>query len=492
MSTQPSVRVRFAPSPTGYLHIGGARTALFNWLFARKHKGTFILRIEDTDEARSTQESVDAIIDSMRWLGLDWDEGPGKENPAYAPYFQMERKDRGIYKKYVDQMIAAGQAYPCYCTPDEVEAMRKKALAEKRNPKYDGACACLTPAQRAQKEAEGRTAVIRFRMPGEGKLTLTDIVRGAVEFENASLDDFVIMKANGVPTYNFACVIDDHLMDITHVIRGDDHLSNTPRQVHLYHTLGWQPPQFAHLSMILGPDGARLSKRHGHTSVLEYRTDGYLPEALVNYLALLGWSTEDSQQLFGHDELIEKFSLERCSKSAGIFDSVKLQWMSGEYLRKKSAPELVAAFYEWLRAAGKEAMIVGWDGALIEKTIVLEHDKFKLYSEIPGRIDFFFADKVQYTPDAVEKTLKAPTAKMVLEGSAAHLAELPDFSAEKLEAWAREYATANGWKNGQVFHPIRVAVSGRTQGPSLFHMMEVMGRTETIRRIQQCLQTQFS
>jgi nondiscriminating glutamyl-tRNA synthetase len=488
----PNVRVRFAPSPTGYLHIGGARTALFNWLFARQNKGAFILRIEDTDEARSTQESVDAIIQSMQWLGLDWDEGPGKENPKYAPYFQMQRKDQGIYQKYVDQLIAAGHAYPCYCTPEEVESMRQKALSEKRNPKYDGACSCLTPEQLKQKEGEGRSAVIRYKMPGEGKLVLEDIIRGRVEFDNASLDDFVIMKANGVPTYNFACVVDDHLMEISHVIRGDDHLSNTPRQVHLYQVLGWKPPEFAHLSMILGPDGTRLSKRHGHTAVLEYRNEGYLPEAVVNYLALLGWSTEDSQQLFGHDELIQKFVLERCSKSSGIFDVVKLQWMSGEYLRKKTAPDLIAAFYGWLKATGKENIIQGWDRQLVEKTITLEQEKAKLLSEIPGLIDFFFTEKVEYKTEAVEKVFKAPTAKSVLEGSIPKLTELPDFSAETLEKFARAYALENGWKNGQVFHPLRVAISGRTVGPSLFHMMELLGRDESIRRLKNCLSKFFA
>jgi glutamyl-tRNA synthetase len=486
------VRVRFAPSPTGYLHIGGARTALFNWLFARKVKGTFILRIEDTDEARSTEESVGAIIKSMLWLGLDWDEGPvGKENAFYAPYFQMQRKDAGVYQKYIDQLVAEGKAYPCYCTPEEVEKTRQEALAQKRSVKYAGTCCNLTAEQRKQKEAEGRTAVIRFRMPGTGTVEFDDVIREHVSFENALLDDFVLMKANGVPTYNFAVVVDDHLMDITHVVRGDDHLSNTPRQVHLYKAFGWQLPVFAHLSMILGPDGTRLSKRHGHTSVLEYLNDGYLPEALINYLALLGWSTEESQQIFGHDELIGKFSLERCSKSAAIFDPQKLLWMNGEYIRMKPAQELSKAFLEWIRATGQDEKIRGWDHALIEKTVTLEQDKAKLLKDILGLIDFFFTDKVEYRPDAVEKTFKTPTAKTVLEGVLPGLQSQADYSPAALEQFCRAFAAANGLKAGQVFHPIRVAISGRMTGPSLFHMMEVMGKDAVLRRIKECLATFF-
>lgn len=491
-STNPSVnasrpRVRFAPSPTGYLHIGGARTALFNWLFARQTNGMFMLRIEDTDEARSTDESVNAILESMKWLGLDWDEGPGKENPKYGAYFQMQRKDQGVYRKYVDQLIAEGKAYPCYCTPEELEQKRQIAQANKASQKYDGTCSHLTPEQRAQKVAEGRSAVIRFRMPVEGKVIFDDIIRGHMVFENAQLDDFVLMKASGVPTYNYACVIDDHTMDITHVIRGDDHLSNTPRQVHIYRALGWELPVFAHLSMILGQDGTRLSKRHGHTAVLEYRTEGFLPEALINYLGLLGWSTEDSQQLFEQSDMISKFSLERCAKNAAVFDPVKLHWMNGEYIRKKAAPELIKAFFDWVSVTGKQDMIGSWDRTLVEKTITLEQDKAKLLSDITGLIDFFFVNNVEYRSEAVEKVFKTQTAKAVIEESIARLLKQSDFSAPALEQWARDLAAEKGFKAGQVFHPIRVAISGRTQGPSLFHMMEIMGKDETVRRMQVCL-----
>jgi glutamyl-tRNA synthetase len=429
----------------------------------------------------------------MKWLGLDWDEGPGKENPAYTPYFQMQRKDVGIYQKYIDQLLQEGKAYRCYCTPDEIEEMRKTALANKQSPRYDGRCCRLSEAERKEKEAQGRTAVIRFKRPTDAPVRLHDLIAGDVTFDPNLLDDFVLMKASGVPTYNFACVIDDYLMKITHVIRGNDHLSNTPRQVQLYEALGWKDaiPQFAHLSMILGPDGARLSKRHGHTSVLEYRNDGYLPDALINYLALLGWSTEDSQQLFKQQEMIDKFSIERCSNSPATFDPQKLQWMNGEYIRMKAPGELVERFYGWIQATGREAMIQGWDRALVAKTITLEQEKVKLLSEIPGRIDFFFTDKVEYKPEAVDKVLKTDTAKTVLEKAVAGLEQQADFSAAALEQFCRDIAAANGMKAGQVFHPIRVAVSGRTQGPSLFHMMEVMGKDEVIRRIKECLAVFF-
>ncbi len=491
MSTDNKVRVRFAPSPTGFLHIGGARTALYNWLFAKQNKGTFVLRIEDTDEARSTEESVGAILESMKWLGLDWDEGPGKENPEFAPYFQMKAAEEGIYKKFADKLVSEGKAYPCYCTPEEVEEMRKAAQAEKKVPKYNGKCRSLTPEQRKQCEAEGRKAVLRLKVPETGKTVFDDAIRGRVEFENYMLDDFIIMKASGVPTYNFAVVVDDVRMKISHIIRGDDHLSNTPKQVNIYNALGWQTPVFAHISMILGADGSRLSKRHGHTSVLEYRNEGFLPGALINYLALLGWSTEDSQQLFDINDLIAKFSIERCAKNPAVFDPKKLEWMNGEYLRKIDPAALGGVFFKWAEDTGNLEKIKNWDKNLAGKVIEMEHEKFKLLKEVPGLIDFFFNDSVEYTAEALGKTLKADTAKMVLEESAARLKNQQDFSSTALEKYARDLAAEKGVKPGQIFHPIRVAVSGRTTGPSLFHMMEIMGREKVVQRINECLKHNF-
>jgi glutamyl-tRNA synthetase len=489
------IRVRFAPSPTGDLHIGGVRTALFNWLFAAKNNGKFILRIEDTDEARSTEESVKVILDAMKWLELNWDEGPGSEIEKYAPYYQMKRKEAGIYQKYAAELIEKGLAYPCYCTAEEVEEMRKKAQADKRPPKYDGSCSRLTREQIKEKEAQGRKAVIRFRMPKEGKTVLEDLIRGRVEFDNFLLDDFVIMKASGIPTYNFACVIDDYLMEMTHVLRGDDHISNTPRQMHIYNALGWKAPEFAHMAMILGPDGTRLSKRHGHTSVLEYREEGYLPEALINYLSLLGWSTEDSQQLFTIRELKEKFSVERCGTSPSTFDPVKLLWLNGEKIRAKSIDEIYDLFMDWLKYTNNENLIKDWDRDLLKKAMTLEHDKIKLLKDIPSLVEFFFTKEVVYLDEAVNKTLLSEktkdSAKTVLTESAARLSVTQDFSAQSLEKYARDLAAEKGLGTGKVFHPIRVAISGRTQGPSLFHMMEVMGRDEVVKRINVCIGKYF-
>ncbi|MCL2799692.1 MAG: glutamate--tRNA ligase [Endomicrobia bacterium] len=480
-----NIRVRFAPSPTGDLHIGGVRTALFNWLFARNKNGKFILRIEDTDEARSTEESVKVILDAMKWLELNWDEGPENELPKYAPYYQMKRKEEGIYQKYSDELVEKGLAYPCYCTPEEVDEMRKIAQANKLPPKYDGRCRHLTPEQRKQKEVKGRKAVIRFKTPDDGKIILDDLIRGRVEFDNSLLDDFVIMKANGVPTYNFACVIDDYLMEITHVLRGDDHISNTPRQIHIYNALNWKMPYFAHMAMILGPDGARLSKRHGHTSVLDYRKEGYLQEALLNYLSLLGWSTEDSQQIFTIEELKEKFSIERCGTSPSTFDPAKLLWLNGEKIRSRTPEQVFELFTDWLKYTSNEKLIEGWDIELLKKAIVLEHDKIKLLKDIPSLVDFFFIKDVVFDDEAIKKVFEKSkdTAAIVLKESVQRLPNQTDFSADALEKYARDLAAEKEIGTGKVFHPIRVAISGRTQGPSLFHMMEVMGKDEVVRRI---------
>jgi glutamyl-tRNA synthetase len=479
-----TVRVRFAPSPTGFLHIGGARTALFNWLFARHAGGTFILRIEDTDETRSTQASVDAIFKGLRWLGLDWDEGPsdpadpGAAKGAHGPYFQMQRLDK--YKSAADKLVAEGKAFPCFATPDEVEKSKQKNLLLKRPPKFVSPFRDLTPAQREKLIAEGRSFVIRFKTPLEGSVSFDDIVRGPMKFDNDLIEDFVLLKTSGVPTYNFACVVDDHAMEISHVIRGDDHLSNTPRQVLVTQALGLTPPAFVHLSMILGSDGTRLSKRHGAASVEEYEKDGFLPEAVRNYLALLGWSTEDSQDLFGKDELIAKFLVERCGKSPCIFDPNKLLWMNGEYVRKMPLAELADRAMPFLKAAG-----VADEGRRsdVERTLALEHEKVKRLTDVPRLIDFFFKDPV-YDPETVEKTLKKPGVPEILADAAAAFGPMEPFTAASTEAACKELAVKRGIKNAAVFHPIRAAVSGRAQGPSLFHMLEVMGKPEVLRRIR--------
>lgn len=475
------VRTRFAPSPTGFLHIGGARTTLYNWLYARRHGGDFVLRIEDTDEVRSTDDSVTAILDSVKWLGLNWDEGPldgSKDQGPHAPYFQMKRVD--IYRTHLNALLAAGKAYKCYCTKEELDEMRRIAQLEKRPPRYDGRCRAFTDAKRKELEAAGKKFSIRFKMPTDGTTIVEDKIRGNVSFENSLQQDLVIWKTTDGPTYNFCCVIDDHLMGITQVIRGDEHLSNTPSQVQIYYALGWKPPVFAHLSMILGPDGSKLSKRHGATSVLEYRDQGYLPHTMRNYLALLGWSTTDSQQLFTDEDLTAKFDLEHCQKSPATFDTVKLNWMNGEYIRQTPLDQLVELSRPFLEKAG----LWNLPGPDLKKVLSLEHEKFKLLSEIPRLIEFFYKP-VEFDPKAFEKVLKAPGAKDVLLGLVEALKDFAPFEDKALEARIRQFVTDKGLKNGQVFHPIRVAVSGRTEGPTLFLMMEVMGKDMVLARLKE-------
>jgi len=485
-ASNPSIRVRFAPSPTGYLHIGGARTALFNWLFARHHKGVFILRIEDTDEVRSTEESVSGILDSMTWLGLDWDEGPTPDGKGTrgdcGPYFQMQRLEK--YQAACDELIKKGMAYPCYCTPEEVEKMRELALLAKRPPKYDGRCRNLTSEQRAAQEQAGKKKSIRFKTPQQGNTRFVDLVRGVLDFENALLEDFVILKTSGVPTYNFACVVDDNAMKISHVIRGDDHLSNTPRQILVYEALGWKPPEFGHLAMILGSDGSRLSKRHGATSVTDYKDAGYLPEVLLNYLALLGWGTEDSQQIFTQAEMVEKFLLERCSKSPAAFDPTKLLWMNGEYIRKTPAEKLAAMAKPFFT----DKRIDQVPAKTYEQAVALELEKVKLLTDVPKLTDFLLWDEYEYREEAVTKVLRAEGAAGILDELAKRLAALEPFDLAGIETLCKTLAKDKGVKNGAVFHPLRVAVSGRTEGPSLWHMVEFLGKARTLERIKRAQQ----
>lgn len=482
-----NIRVRFAPSPTGHLHIGGARTALFNYLFAKKYGGVFILRIEDTDELRSTKESMHSIFESMKWLGLTWDEGAIDEDNEignYGPYIQSKRESLGIYKKYADILIQNGLAYYCYCTPQELEEMRIKAQLERRPPKYDGRCRNLTKEQIKQFELEGRKPVIRFRMPDEGITSWNDLIHGELKFENKLLYDFVMIKASGYPTYNFACVIDDYLMKISHVIRGDDHISNTPLQINLYKALNWEIPQFAHLSMILGPDGTRLSKRHGATSISEYRRLGYLPQTMKNYLALLGWSTKDSQQIFDKGELEEKFNLEGCQKNPAIFDPVKLTWMNGEYIRKMTKYELFEAALPFIKDANIDLSKAPTDPVDI---VAIEQEKYKLLTDIPKLIDFFFIDDVLYDEQSFNKVLKKEGVREILIGIKSVYERLSNFKEIEIEQATRDFCKENGYKTSDVFHPIRVAISGRAQGPTLFKMIEYLGKENVIKRLDKTI-----
>ena len=489
-----TARVRFAPSPTGFLHVGGARTALYNWLYARKNGGVFILRIEDTDEARSTDESMRAIIDGLRWLGLDWDEGPfagNTDKPAgnVGPYFQMERLD--VYRSHLDKLLGENKAYPCFCTKEDLEQMRNRAMLMKRPPKYDERCRKLSAGERQARLDKKEPHVYRLARPHEGAVEFDDIVKGHMRFEADLLDDFILVKSSGIPTFMFAGAIDDHLMEVTHVIRGDDHLSNTPRQIQLYDAFGWtKKPIFAHISMIHGPDGSRLSKRHGATSVEEFRRGGFLPEVMLNYLALLGWSTSDSQQIFDPKdhfrELVQKFDLERCQKSPAIFDIDKIRWMNGVYIRNLTKDQLLDRTWPYLVEAGlvpasPSAELRGY----VHSALMLEQEKLVLLADAPGLIDFFLHEDVVFEAEAVEKVLKKDGAFDVIQGVAAEFSKLSQLTAENTEKVCRDYAVAKNLKAGQVFHPVRVSVSGRTRGPSLFHMLEVMGKDRVLRRMAQ-------
>jgi len=470
-----TVRVRFAPSPTGALHIGGARTALFNWLYARNQGGQFILRIEDTDQQRSTQEAIKAIIDGMKWLGLDWDEGPGTDGD-HGPYFQTQRLD--LHQKYIEQLVKEGKAYYCFCTPEELERKRKDAEARKEAPKYDNTCRKLSEQEIKDKLASGIPRAVRFMLPPVGATKVHDLARGEVVFQNEVLDDFVIQKSDGFPTYNFACVVDDHLMEISHVIRGDDHLSNTPRQILLYQAFGWKPPKFAHIPMILGKDHSRLSKRHGATSVIAYQDIGYLPEAMLNYIARLGWGHGD-QEIFSREELIKYFSLKKVNKNPAIFDTDKLDWLNGKYIRA-ILPERLFDLCEPLliEAYGNH------DIDYIKKVVMVFHDRLVLIPEIVPLSKFFFCDDFEYDQAGIEKHFKTPEAKKVLAGLKEKLAKTEPFSHDKIESAFKELTRELGLKLGQVIHPCRLALTGTLESPPMYDVIMILGQEKVLSRLQ--------
>lgn len=469
-----NIRVRFAPSPTGYLHIGGARTALFNWLFARHSGGKFILRIEDTDRSRSTEEAIVQIIESMHWLGLTWDEGPIR---------QMDRLER--YREVADELIDKGRAYKCYCMPEELDVMRKEQLARKETPMYDRRCMNLSDKHRRQLEAEGKPTVIRFHSRDEGDTVVDDKIRGDITFENRLLDDFIMIRADGVPTYNFAVVIDDHDMEISHVIRGEDHLPNTPRQMQVYMALGWKEPAYAHLPMILGPDKAKLSKRHGAVGVGTYCGDGFLPEAMMNYLALLGWSWDEKTTIFSEEELIEKFSLDRVGKTAAVFDVVKLTWMNGYYIREMELGDLVDRLMPFLIEAGYDVTTATRDW--LELLVTITRERLERLTDIVELSAFLFT-AIDYDAEAVEKVLRAEGAYEILGRARIVLLELPVFKHDAIQAALRATADEMGVKAKHIFQPIRVAVTGKTVSPPLFESLELLGRERAVDRISKARQ----
>ena len=463
-------RTRFAPSPTGYLHIGGARTALFNYLFARHFGGKFILRIEDTDRERSTPEAIQAILDAMKWLELDYDEGP---------FYQTERYPR--YQEKITELLAKGKAYPCSCTSQELDAKRQLAQKEKRKPAYDGTCRPsegVIPPLPADKPY-----TVRFRSPREGATVVKDLIKGDVVFDNRELDDLIIARSDGTPTYNFCVVVDDIDMSITHVIRGDDHLSNTPRQIQLYQAFGHELPQFAHVPMILGTDKARLSKRHGATSVTAYRDMGYFPEAVVNYLVRLAWSYGD-QEIFSRQELIEKFSLENVGKSAGIFNPEKFLWVNFHYLKSRPLAQLADEIVPYIKAKG---YAVPQDKKWLEKMIATLQERAKTLTELVDAAHYYLSDKITFDDKAAKKFLTRDALEPI-KNLIEKLSGLDDFSEANIEQAFTATLQEKDLQMGQLAQPVRVALTGSTVSPGIHDVIAVLGKERTIRRLQKALE----
>ena len=475
------IRVRFAPSPTGHLHIGGARTALFNYLYARRQNGVFVLRIEDTDAERSTDESVRMILQDLKWLGLAWDEGP-EVGGEFGPYFQSQRLN--LYREKLEFLQARGHAYPCFCSAEMLDKKREQALALGMQPKYDGTCRSLPPAEARARVTAGEAHVLRLKLPAEGSTVIDDRIRGKLVFENSVLDDYVLLRTNGLPTYNFAAVVDDAAMRISHIIRGDDHISNTPRQIMLYQALGETLPVFAHVPMILGPDKTRLSKRHGATSVGAYADEGYLPQALVNYLALLGWSFDDKTTLFTREQLIEKFSLKKVSKNPAVFDTAKLQWMNGVYIRQLPADEYAAHALPVLVAAG--LLTEPLDEARREwasRVALLVKEHLKIFTELPAHVSYFFGETVALDEGAKEKMNLAKERPDLFKTLHRQLSMLESFTHAGLEALMKALLEEFPVKFGDLVHPLRAAVTGRANSPGIFEVLELLGKERTVKRL---------
>ncbi|MFO1395140.1 MAG: glutamate--tRNA ligase [Steroidobacteraceae bacterium] len=460
-----TIRTRFAPSPTGMLHIGGVRTALFCWLYARRHGGVFVLRIEDTDRERSTPEAVQAILEGMQWLGLDHDEGP---------YYQTARMER--YKEVIDQFLREGKAYHCWCSKEELDEMRAGQMARKEKPRYDGRCRHRTSP------GTGTNPVVRFRNPEEGQVVVNDVIHGPITFDSAELDDLIIARSDGTPTYNFCVMVDDYDMRITHVIRGDDHINNTPRQINMIRAMGAEPPVYAHVPMILGPDGAKLSKRHGAVSVLQYREDGFLPEGLLNYLGRLGWSHGD-QEIFSIEEMTQLFDIHDVNKSASALNLDKMLWTNQQHIARSTPEHLARYLQPQLQAIG----LVADDLARVAAVAKAQQERAKTLKEMAANSRFFFEDVTSYDEKAAAKNLNAEAAP-VLDTVIARLAGLADWTAPAIHEAVTAVATERGIGLGKVAQPIRVAVSGGTVSPPIDATLEILGREVTLGRLARARQ----
>ncbi len=479
------VRTRFAPSPTGFLHVGSLHTALFAWLFARHHGGAFVLRIEDTDMTRKVEGSIEAIGEGLRWLGIEWDEGP-EVGGQYGPYLQSERLP--LYQAAAKRLVDEGYAYYCYCSPERLEAMRADQTRRHLPPGYDRHCRNLTEEQRAGEAAKGIVPVVRFKMPLEGVTSFHDLIWGDIKFENRLLDDHVLLKSDGFPTYQLANVIDDHEMKISHVIRAEEWVSSTPRHVLAYNALGYPLPLFAHLPMLIGKDRSKLSKRHGSVSVKEYQAAGYLPEAMMNFLALLGWSLDDKTEIFSRDELIKDFTLERVSKTPATFNVDKLNWLNGLYIRKLAPDDFARRALPFLERDLPPEVNRPLDFDYVRRVLPLVQERAKLLSEVAGLTRFFFVDRLEYDAKLlIAKDMTGEATVRALSVARERLAGLSGFDEAALEGLLRPLAVELALKTGQLFASLRTAVTGETATPPLFQTMDVLGRERCLVRIDLAL-----
>ncbi|MCB4203988.1 glutamate--tRNA ligase [Deferribacterales bacterium Es71-Z0220] len=471
------VRVRFAPSPTGHIHVGNVRTALFNYLFSKNRKGVFVLRIEDTDLERSSIENENIIYEDLNWLGLNWDEGPNKGGD-YAPYKQTERVD--IYKKYIDDLLEKGFAYYCFCSKEELEQEREKNLKEGKNPIYSGKCRNISLEEARQRIAGGEKAAVRFKVD-ESEVKVKDILKGEIDFPTSMFGDFIIVRPDGVPVYNFVVVVDDALMNITHVIRGDDHLNNTPKQILIYKALGFSIPEFAHIPMILGPDHSKLSKRHGDTSVNQFRENGYLPDAFFNYLALLGWSHPEEKEILTKEELIDAFSLNRISKSAAVFDFDKLKWMNGVYIREKSRDELFELAKPFVTVADTNSVDEEW----LKDVVYSVKDKITTLREVDEQIKIFFE---QSSPDDESmELLNLETSPLVLQSYLNEIEGISNLTADKYKEVTKKIQKDTGAKGKALFMVLRIGLTGQRTGPDMDKIATLLPVSEQVKRIRYIL-----
>ena len=492
MADDRAVRTRFAPSPTGDLHVGTAHTGLFNWLFTRHHGGTVVLRIEDTDRKRLVERSLGGIPEALAWLGIDWDEGPGVGGP-YGPYYQSERVE--VYQQYARRLVEQGDGYYCFCSPERLEQVRQERQARGLPIGYDRHCRNLSPAEVEAKLAAGERSIIRLKVPLEGKITFTDLIRGDITVDARTLEDAVLLKSDGYPLYHFANVIDDRLMEITHILRGEDWIPSAPLHVLLYRAFGWEMPKLAHMMLLLGTDRKKLSKRHGATGILEFRENGILPEALVNYLAIIGWSWDDKQEIFGKAELIEKFDLDRVKASSAIFDHQKLEWMNGYYINHVlTLDELTARALPWLERAG---LLPGGpprpgtpEYDYVRDVLALEKERIKRLTEIPELTAYFFVPEVEYRLDVLvspKQKLTPELAERALEAVRDALSEFDVADEAGTEERLTALAERLGLKRGQLFMLVRAALTGRTVSPGLFETMRVLGQERCLARVEAAL-----